>query len=166
MGDISATARARIEAQGFVGLDRRTLTQINYWLRLSPAICMVWTAIGTALESATVLWALVPFAALGGLLPGHPFDVLYNYGVRYLTGGPRLPRYPLPRRLACLFATLVLIAAAVSFQMGVPVAGHCLGWFLVAAALVNVTIGFCIPSFIYGLVFGRPTSCDVAPPSR
>jgi hypothetical protein len=48
-------ARARIEAHGFLGLDDQTVHQINYWLRLSPAICMVWTAIGTALQSTTVL---------------------------------------------------------------------------------------------------------------
>ena len=76
MGPVIPTIRRRIEAQGFLGLDDRTVNQINYWLRLSPAICMIWTAVGTALESAPVLWALAPFAFLGALLPGHPFDLL------------------------------------------------------------------------------------------
>ena len=35
----------------------------------------------------------MPFAALGGILPGHPFDVLYNHGLRHLLGTPTLPRY-------------------------------------------------------------------------
>jgi hypothetical protein len=74
--------------QGFVGLDSRTLHQINCWLRLSPAICMTWAAVGTALGSARILWALVPFAVLGAVLPGHPFDVLYTYGFRYVVHGP------------------------------------------------------------------------------
>ncbi len=78
MSEISVTGKARIEAQGFVDLDDRTLAQINYWLRLSPAICMVWVAVGTALSSPTILWSLVPFAALGAILTSHPFDVLYN----------------------------------------------------------------------------------------
>ncbi len=43
MSVISITTRRRIEAQGFVGLDDDTLAQINYWLRLAPAICMIWT---------------------------------------------------------------------------------------------------------------------------
>ena len=55
------TVQERIEAQGFLGLDEETVCRINYWLRLSPAICMVWAAVGTALQSATVLWWLVPF---------------------------------------------------------------------------------------------------------
>ena len=95
MPDITPRTRERIEAQGFVGLDDRTLSQINYWLRLAPAICMAWTALGTMLGSAATLWALVPFAALGAVLPGHPFDVLYTYGFRRVTAGPPLPRYAL-----------------------------------------------------------------------
>jgi len=162
----NSIARARIEAQGFRELDDRTVSQINYWLRLSPAICMVWTAIGTALESSPVLWWLVPFAVLGAMLPGHPFDVLYTYGFRYLVRGPRLPRYPLPRRFACLMATIMIAGAAWSFHTGRPLLGHVLGWTLVAAAFANVSTGFCIPSFLYGLVFGKPSSCEVSGPKR
>jgi hypothetical protein len=54
----------------------------------------------------------------------------------------------------------MLIGAAWSFQAGMPLAGHLFGWSLVAAAFVNVSTGFCIPSFIYGLLFGKPSSCD------
>ena len=118
MNEVSSSTRLRIEAQGFLGLEDKTLSQINYWLRLSPAICMVWAAVGTALGSAMVLWALVPFAALGFLLPGHPFDVLYNLGFRHVTAAPRLPKYPIQRRFACLMATVMLFGAALAFQLG------------------------------------------------
>ena len=161
MSDMSPTVRDRMEAQGFLGLDDRTIKQVNYWLRLSPAICMIWAAIGTALQSATVLWALAPFALLGAVLPGHPFDLLYTHGLRHVTGGPRLPRYPLPRRFACMLATIMVAAAAWCFQGGFLLAGQIVGWSLVAAAFMNVSTGFCIPSFVYGLIFGRPTSCEI-----
>jgi hypothetical protein len=75
-----------------------TYAQINYPLRLSPAICMVWVAVGTALASPIILWALMPFAALGAILPGHPFDVLYNLGRRHLLGTPA--------RLRACYATI------------------------------------------------------------
>jgi hypothetical protein len=39
------TCRENIQAQGFCGLDDKTCAQINYPLRLSPAICMVWAAV-------------------------------------------------------------------------------------------------------------------------
>ena len=91
VGSVTAVDRRRVEAQGFLGLDDRQIGQIKYWLRLSPAICMTWTACGTVLQSAPVLWALAPFALLGALLPGHPFDLLYTFGIRRLTGGAALP---------------------------------------------------------------------------
>jgi len=50
--------RENIEAQGFCGLDDKTSEQINYPLRLSPPICMIWAALGTALSSPVILWAL------------------------------------------------------------------------------------------------------------
>jgi len=160
MDRISPLAKARMEAQGFVDVDSGTLAQINYWLRLSPAICMLWVAVGTADKSPLTLWVLVPFAALGALLTGHPFDVVYNHGLRYVVHGPRLPTYPLPRRFACFLATLLITGAAWGFQSGHPVLGHILGWSVVAAAFVNVSTGFCVPSFIYGIVFGQPSSCE------
>ena len=70
MSSTLGTVRENIEAQGFCGLDDKTCTQINYPLRLSPAICMLWAAVGTALASPTILWALAPLAALGAILPG------------------------------------------------------------------------------------------------
>ena len=153
--------RSRVEAQGFLGLDDRMIGHLNHWLRLSPAICMMWAAIGTALESAPVLWALSPFALLGALLPRHPFDLLYRFGVQPLTSGLPIPRTPLPRRFACLLATVMIVAAAWSFQSGRTVTGQIFGWALVSAAFVNVTTGFCIPSFLYGRIWGKHTACDL-----
>jgi len=105
MSQISTKARERIQAQGFCGLSDATYAQINYPLRLSPAIMMVWVAVGTVLASARILWALVPLTALGAILTGHPFDVLYNHALRYLMGAPKLPRYGLRRRFAFAVAT-------------------------------------------------------------
>ena len=156
---MSATAtpvRAKIEAQGFLGLDDRTLAQINYPLRIAPAICLAITAVGTALASPAALYALAPFAFLGGVLPWHPFDALYQFGIRRVLGTAPIPRYPLPRRLACFLATLVLVAAGWAFGAGHPVLGHALGWSMVAMASMNVTTGLCGPSIIYGRLFGPP----------
>ncbi len=149
------TIRENIQAQGFCGLDDKTYAQINYPLRLSPAICMLWTAVGTALASPMILWALAPFAALGAVLPGHPFDVLYNYGLRHLTGTPALPRYGARRRLACAFATTLIVMAAWGFQAGMPMAGQIAGWALVAGTFVNVSTGLCGPALIVRIFFGK-----------
>jgi len=154
--------RNNIQAQGFCGLDDETCTQINYPLRLSPAICMTWAAVGTALASPAILWALAPFAALGAILPGHPFDVFYNYGLRHLQGTPALPPYGARRRFACAMATVMIVVAAWGFQAGMPLLGQVVGWSLVAAAFVNVVTGFCIPSFMARMLLGKVV-CAVEP---
>jgi hypothetical protein len=49
----------------------------------------------------------------------------------------------------------MIITAAWGFQTGMPIVGYVVGWLLVAAAFVNVSTGFCIPSFIVRLFFGK-----------
>jgi len=155
MASIFGTVSENIQAQGFCGLDDKTCEQLNYPLRFSPAVCMTWAAVGTALASPTILWALAPFAALGAILPGHPFDVFYNHVLRHLTGTPPLPRYGARRRFACAMATVMIVVAAWGFQAGMSPLGFIVGWSLVAAAFVNVSTGFCIPSFLARLVLGK-----------
>ena len=149
------TIRNNIQAQGFCGLDDPTYAQINYPLRITPAICLTWVAVGTLLASPTILWALAPFAALGVILPGHPFDVLYNRGLRHLSGTPALPPYGFRRRFGCALATIMISAAAWGFQAGMPVLANAAGWSLVAAVFVYVSTGFCIPSYIVGMFSGK-----------
>lgn len=150
-----SVVRQRIQAQGFCGLDDSSYQQLNYPLRLSPAICMLWAAIGTYLVSANVLWALVPFAALGAILPGHPFDAIYNYGLRYINDTVRIPVYPARRRFACVMATIMTLITAWGFQAGYLLLAQIMGWSLVAAAFINVSTGFCVPSFIARLIIGK-----------
>ncbi len=162
MSNTTAVIRERIEAQGMCGFDDATYAQINYPLRMSPAICMVWTAVGTALASPWILGALVPFAALGAILPRHPFDVLYNHGLRHLLERPPLPPNGARRRFACALGATMLIAATWAFGAGVPTVGFVIGWSLVAAAFVNVSTGFCIPSFIARLFLGKVVCGEAA----
>ena len=160
MSTVSATTRQRIEAQGYLGLSDETLAKVGPWLRLSPAICMVWVAIATFYESATALWVLIPFAALGVILPWHPFDVIYNLGIRNLIGTELLPRSHAPRKFACMVATVWLIATSWAFYSGATTLGYVLGGSLVVAAAVPTFTDFCIPSFFYGLMFGKPKLSD------
>lgn len=153
---ISPTARKRIEAQGFIGYDDSFLAEINYWLRLAPFICMTWVAVGTYLASPLALWALMPLALLGAVLPGHPFDVIYNHGIRHLIGAPALPKYGKPRRFGCAIMTVWLGAAGLAFYSQWVATGYTLGIIAVLLSLINVTTGFCVPSFSYGVLFGKP----------
>ncbi len=161
MSTISKTTRRRIEAQGYLGLNDATLAKVGPWLRFSPAICMVWIAIATYYESVPGLLALVPFAALGAILPWHPFDAIYNYGIRHILGTPLLPRANAPRKFACKVAVVWLIAISWAFYSGATLLGYILGGSLAFAAAVPTFTDFCIPSFFYGLIFGKPETGDV-----
>lgn len=159
MSPISTIARERIQAQGFCGLSDASYAQINYPLRLSPAIMMLWVAAGTALASARILWMLVPLTALGAILTGHPFDVLYNHGLRHLLGTQKLPRYGLRRRFAFAVATTMTTLAAWGFQAGVPVLGYIVGGAIVASTCLHVITGICGPAVLAGRLFGK-VACE------
>ena len=161
--ETSCRARRNVEMQGYLGLDDETLAKVEPWLRLSPAICMTVAAIGTILASPWVIWGLVPFAVAGVLMPNHPFDVIYTYGFRLLTGGPRLPRSGTPRRFACAVGATWLLATGAAFYLGARTAGTVLGLALVVVAAVPVTTGFCVPSFLLGLLLGPPRRAGAAP---
>lgn len=151
---ISLRTRRNIEAQGFLGLDDLQIAQLDGWLRFSPFVCMAWTAVGLWLASPAVIAGLVPFALLGGIMNGHPFDAIYNYGLRFVTGGPRIPPYGSPRKFGCRMASVILSLTALAFYSGLLAAGYALGGLMVGLASVNVATGFCVPSYTYGKLFG------------
>jgi hypothetical protein len=152
---VSPTVRKRLEAQGFRGLDDAKLQELAPWLRWSPVLCTVMMTIGVAAMSPVALWSLAGIALVGTLLPFHPFDLLYNYAVRYLTGTGPLPHQGPQRRFTCGIAAVWLLATGWAFHTGSTTAGFALGVPLIlVAALVSIT-HFCIPSLIYNTVFGR-----------
>lgn len=150
------TLRRRLELQGFTGLSEPRQREIDRWLRLAPAICLGWAAAGFYLASPEIIGALIPFAALGALMRTHPFDVIYNYGIRFLTGGERLPPYSAPRRFACALATVWLSVSTLLFYVKATQMGYAMGVLFVTLPLINITLGFCIPSYLYRLFFGYP----------
>lgn len=155
MTDRNDSIRRLVELQGFYGVADQDLRALDIGLRTAPVFCSLLAATGTVAGNASIFWVLLPFALAGVVLNGNPFDVLYNHGLRHWLQGPRLPRYPLPRRFACGFAAVFVLATALSLQSGWLLAGQILGGALALAALVPVLTGFCIPSFLLRLVTGK-----------
>ncbi len=160
MKPISVTTRKRLDMQGFVDLSDAELAEIRPWLRVSPALTVIWMAAGLFFGSAKVVWAMIPFSILGALLPGHPFDVFYNFGIRFFLGKRALPRYHLARRFCCMMASMWAGVVGWAFYSGATLLGYILGVLFIGAALLPVTIDFCIPAYLYGLIFGKPVSCS------
>ena len=157
MADIGTT-RKRLEMQGFHGLDDATLAEIGPWMRWSPALCTTVMVAGVLWASPPLLWSLALTAVVGAVLSRHPFDYLYNHGVRHWTGTRALPPNGAPRRFACALGTAWLGAAGLAFHLGAITAGYALGGALIAVAgLVSFT-HYCIPSLIYQTLFARRTA--------
>lgn len=160
MPDLSK-ARCRLEAQGFLGLDDAALRELAPWLRWSPALCTLFMIVGVAAQSPLVLWALAATAFFGALLPLHPFDLLYNYGVRHLTRTRPFPHQGPQRRFACGIAAAWLAATGWAFSTGAVSIGMVLGIPLIlVAGLVSFT-HYCIPSLIYNTLFNKRVSANV-----
>jgi hypothetical protein len=152
---LSARTRRRLEIQGFDTTDERQLAEVAPWLRLAFGLCALLAGVGTAAASPIFLLALAPIAALGAALPVHPFDLVYNYGIRHLTGTGPLPRRGAPSRFACGMGAVWLLVTAGAFSAGHDGVGYVLGGALTAVALLVSTTDICIPSMTYRLLFDR-----------
>jgi hypothetical protein len=155
---LGAMQRHLLDIQGFGEVDDDTLARTQAWLRLAPALCGVVAALGTALPSPAILWLLAAIAAAGAILPYHPFDLLYNLGVRRMTHGPRLPDNRAPRRFACGLASVWLVVTGGLFAAGYAPAGYVLGAAFVAVAVLVATTHVCIPSMIFRTACGQMPS--------
>lgn len=152
---LSATKRRRLNVQGFCDVDDETLTNIAPWLRMAFGMCALMAGAGTVLASPTILWILTPIAALGALTPFHPFDLIYNYGIRFLRNTGPLPKRPAQNRFACGIGAVWLVATAWAFQSGALTAGYILGGVLTGIGVLVSTTDICIPSMIYNTLFSR-----------
>jgi Domain of unknown function (DUF4395) len=152
---VKPTVRNRPEAQGFCGPSDATLEKLAPWMRWTYTIGTLVTVIGVAFMSPVVLWALAAITSVGIFLPFHPFDLVYNYGVRYLTGTAAFPRSGPQRRFVFAVATVWLVATGWAFHIGANFAGMALGVALILVGALASTTHFCIPSFIYYTVLRR-----------
>jgi hypothetical protein len=153
---LTLCTRRRLDIQGFDTVEERELAQVAPWLRLAFGLCALLAAVGTAAASPVILLVLTAIAALAAALPVHPFDLVYNYGIRHLTGTGPLPKRGAPSRFACGLGSVWLIVTAWAFSTGQVMAGYVLGAALTAVAALVSTTDICIPSMIYRFLFGGP----------
>jgi hypothetical protein len=152
---VNPAVRNRLEAQGYCGLDDATLQELAPWLRWTYTPGALITIIGMALMSPALLWSLAAITLLGIFLPFHPFDLLYNYGARYLTGTRPFPKQAPVRRFVFGVASVWLVATGWAFYVGSDILGFVLGVPLILVAVLASTTHFCIPSFMYNSIFDR-----------
>ncbi len=159
---MNETTRRRLDIQGFECVGSRALAPVAPWLRLAFGLCAVTAGVGTATASPMILLLLVPIAALAALFPVHPFDLIYNYGIRLMTRTGPLPRRGAPSRFACGLGAVGLVATAWAFHAGHALVGYVLGGLLTAMATLVSSTDICIPSLVYRSLFGFPPKRDTA----
>jgi hypothetical protein len=124
-------------------------------LRFPTGLCLALVVTALALESAVMLFALSGIGLVAGFTRRHPFDYLWNNGLRQLLDAPALPPNPRRRRHAFKLATAWLLTVAVLFAAGLDTAALVLGGVLVTVCgLVTVT-NFCVPSTLLAWWEGR-----------
>jgi len=153
---LTGTCRRRLDIQGFERVDDAALAPVAPWLRLAFGLCAVMAGVGTALASPMILLLLFPIALLAAVSPVHPFDLIYNYAIRFMTGTGPLPRRGAPSRFACGLGAVWLLPTAWAFHAGLLVGGYVLGGLLTGVAVLVSTTDICIPSLVYRSIFGFP----------
>ena len=149
-----------LDIQGFDAVAVQELAPVANWLRLAFGLCALLGGVGTLLASPIILLMLTLIAALAAASPVHPFDLIYNYGIRHLTGTGPLPKRGVPSRLGCGMGAVMLVVTAWAFSAGHVVVGYALGGVLTFVALLVSTTNICIPSLIYRSIFGWPRARD------
>ena len=69
-------------------------------LRFSTALCFVLVVVAVVLGSWPLLLGLSAVGFVAGFTPRHPFDLLWNHGVRHVIGAPELQRSVMPSMIA------------------------------------------------------------------
>ena len=140
---------ANLNVQGYC-LSAEESRALRWGLRFPTALCLALVIVGLALQSAVLILALVPIGAIAGWSARHPFDLIWNHGLRHVVGAPELPPNPTPRRHSFKLATVWLLAVGLLFAFGAETAGFVLGGILVGVCGLVTLTNFCVPSTLLG----------------
>lgn len=102
-----------------------------------------------------ILSAVMFTAFLGVILPNHPIDYVYNYGLRQLFSLPELPPRTPQVKFACGIATVWLGITILFFWYGLFSLAIIWGSVLIIIAGLVSTTDICIPSMIYNRLTGQ-----------
>jgi hypothetical protein len=153
---ISPSRIARIKSQGYdTGFSDEEISQHAVGNRFAYQMCTLLFTTGIILINIPLLSIAAIIAFLAAILPYHPFDYLYNYGVRHWISRPRLTHRTPQAKFACGIAAIWLGIIIYLFYHNHFVWGYVLGGVLFLIAILVSTIDFCIPSLIYNRLFRR-----------
>jgi len=87
---ISAKRVVRLKMQGFCNMTDAEVSEHAVGNRFATTVCFLVLAIVVPLAYIPLLTAMMIIAFFGVVLTDHPFDYVYNNGVRQLLDKPKL----------------------------------------------------------------------------
>ncbi len=139
----------RLEMQGFTGLSASELSDHQLGIRFAYWLCASLVVMGLIFKSIPIL-AFAMLAAFGAVVHSrHPFDYIYNYGVRQLLKKPETPRRTIQGKIACGIATVMILGIILSFNYDYMTVGYTIGIMLLSSAFLVASTDYCIPSVLY-----------------
>ncbi len=145
---IGGWMRSNLTTQGYCLSDAER-RKLAVGLRFSTGLCLSLVIVALALESPVMIFALGGIGAVASFSARHPFDYLWNHGVRHLLGAPALPPNPPRRRDAFKVATVWLALVGTLFAVDAATVALVLGGLLVAACATVTATNLCLPSVAF-----------------
>lgn len=152
---LSPSRIRRLRAQGYAHQTKDELSALAFGNRFAYRLCTTFLILGVALANVPVLTAMMTIAFFSIILPNHVFDYVYNNFLSHRMNRPEVPPRSRQLKFACIVATLWLGMTIYLFLSGLMTAGYIMGASLASVALLVSTTDFCIPSFIYNLIFNN-----------
>jgi Domain of unknown function (DUF4395) len=143
-------AQRNLAVQGYC-LTGEKARALRWGLRFPTALCAGLVVAGLVLQSAILILALIPIGVVAGWTRRHPFDLIWNHGLRYMSGAPELPPNPMPRRHGFKVGTAWLSAVGLLLAVGQTTAALILGVMLLGACGLLTATNLCLPSTLLSL---------------
>ena len=157
---ISSACKNRLHIQGYDNYSDKELNDHKYGIRFAYTGCITLVAFGLYFQSITVLTITAVIAFVAAFLPYHPFDYIYNYGVRHLVNKPKMPPRTNQGRFACGIASVWLVITIYLLYTNYTLLANIFGVALFAVGALVATTDICIPSMIYNSIFKRTKTTD------
>ncbi len=136
--------------QGYQRYSPDELKQLEWGLRFTPAACSLIAAYGLYTQQPAVLFSVAVLGFWAFFFPAaHPMDLFYNHVLRHPFKAVKLPENPFQRRLACLSAGIMNLAAGILFLAAMPIAALVVGVTLLILQAIVITTHFCTLSWMY-----------------
>jgi hypothetical protein len=150
---LSPTRIHRIRCQGYQNFTDKEVAQFAPGNRVTFILCSVLLITGVVTANIPILAGLMSLSVLALILPYHPFDYIYNYGLRKPMKGPKLPPRANQLKFACAVALVWIGLHIYLFYNGYMLAGYISGGAMSFVTLLVSTTDFCIPSAIHNFLF-------------